>query len=109
MVTTMTASRIMAAAMVVPALIMLSACGVPAQTTLPDGSYAYRIDCGNASGGLNYCFEKAGKSCGAAGYSIVSRDGQLISSSTAAESERQVRVEAYQSNAKSILIKCGSS
>ncbi len=87
-------------------IALLSACATPLETTLADGSVAYRIDCSSARG-LNYCFEKAGKSCGAEGYSIVGRGGELISSSNAASSEQEARVLAYQSNRTSILVRCG--
>ena len=88
------------------AVALLGACATPLETTLADSTVAYRIDCSSARG-LNYCFEKAGKSCGADGYSIVGRDGQLISSGNAASSEQEARVLAYQSNRTSILIRCG--
>ena len=92
------------------ALSLLAACASqgPATTTLPDGSLAYRIDCGQGSGGMNFCFEKAGKSCGADGYTIVRPDGTFVSSSRANESERAVRVRQNQADRNSILITCGT-
>ena len=91
-----------------PALVLLAACAGPTTTTLADGSIAYRIDCGKSSQGMNYCFEKAGKSCGAEGYTIYDRQGQAISSSNAATSNDEPRTLAYDTAGNSILIRCGS-
>ena len=92
----------------IPALALLAACAAPVTTTLPDGSVAYRIDCGGSNEGLNFCFEKAGKSCGAEGYTIYDSQGQAITSSATAAGERAPRVLAYDSSGNSILIKCGT-
>ncbi len=92
----------------IPVLALLAACGAQTQTALPDGTMATRIDCSAQTGGLNFCFEKAGKSCGADGYTILARDGQAISSSNATETERIARIQSYQTDGNSILIKCGT-
>lgn len=91
-------------------LALLAACAAPSQTTtLPDGTVAYRIDCDATAAGLNYCFERAGKTCGATGYAIVSQDGRLISTSDVADSDRIEQVSAFDTgqNEDSILISCG--
>ncbi len=92
------------------AVSLLAACASqgPVTTTLPDGTLAYRIACGQGTGGMNFCFEKAGKSCGADGYTIVRPDGTVVSSSRANESEREVRVRQNQADRNSILITCGT-
>lgn len=87
---------------------LLSGCATPVETTLADGSVAYRIDCGGNTRGMNYCFEKAGKSCGAEGYSIVGRDGTVIATSAAAETDAEAVVRGFETDRNSILIKCGS-
>ena len=89
-------------------LALLAACATPTQTTLSDGTVAYRIDCDPSAAGMNYCFERAGKSCGAAGYTIVDEEGQMISRGDAADSATEGRVKAYVIDQNSILIKCGT-
>ncbi len=88
---------------------LLTACAAPVQTTtLADGSRAYLIDCEGTARGLNMCFEKAGKSCGAEGYTIVGKRGQRLSSSDVADAEMQDLMKAYATDKSSILVKCGS-
>lgn len=67
-----------------------------------------RIDCDGNSVGLNYCFERAGKSCGAAGYTIVDREGRIISKSRVADSDMEALVRQYATDKNSILVKCGA-
>ena len=86
---------------------LLSACAGPAQTTLADGTVAYRIDCASSAAGMNYCFEKAGKSCGANGYQIIGRDGQVLGDSEAASDNAKV-ITAWQTDRNSIYIRCDS-
>lgn len=91
-------------------LALVAACAAPSQTMLADGSVAYRIDCDATAQGMNYCFERAGKTCGAAGYMIVSQDGRLISTSDVADSDRASQVSAFDTgqNVDSIFVRCGS-
>ena len=89
-------------------LALLAACAAPTETTLADRSVAYRIDCAASGGGLNYCFEKAGKSCGAAGYTVYAEDGQTISRVSAGETDIRSVVSEYEGDQNSILIKCDS-
>lgn len=94
------------------AFAALTGCaGQPSTTTLADGTVAYRIDCGRNSGGLNFCFEKAGKSCGAEGYRIYDKEGRVISEGSAAAGDTNVIINPTGSgfNKNSILIKCGES
>ena len=91
-----------------PIFLLIAACAGSSTNTLPDGRSTLRIDCSAGVGGLNYCFEKAGKSCGAEGYTIVGRDGETISTSNAATSEREARLRAYDADANSINIVCGT-
>ena len=92
----------------VSALFLLSACAGPAQTTLADGSVAYQIDCDGSLAGLNRCFERAGKSCGAEGYMLVAQDGRVVSSSAAAGIGSEELVKGYEDDMNSIYFKCGS-
>lgn len=89
-------------------LALLAACGGTGQATLPDGTAALRIDCDGTAGGLNYCFERAGKSCGAAGYTIVDPDGQMLSDSDVADSDMESLVRAYDTDNNSVLVRCGT-
>ena len=89
-------------------MALVAACTAPPQTTLPDGSVAYLIECDGTTGGLNYCFERAGKSCGAAGYTIVGRDGRTLLTSDAIDSDTEAQVRAYETDQNSLLVRCGS-
>lgn len=101
-------NKILKAAFAGSVMTLLGACAAnPSTVTLPDGSVAYRIDCGGSSVGLNYCFEQAGKSCGAEGYSIVSPDGRVLSTSEVASTDPESLTVAFSTDTNSILIKCG--
>lgn len=92
----------------VSAAVLLSACAGPSQVTLADGTVAYRIDCDGTAAGMNYCFERAGKSCGADGYTVVDRNGSTISTSAVADQDAQALVRSYSTDQNSMLIKCGT-
>ena len=89
----------------VSTLVLLAACAGPAQTTLADGSVAYEIECDGSTAGLTRCFERAGKSCGAQGYMLVTPDGRLISSG---EADSSSLTKIYEDEMNRILFKCGS-
>lgn len=87
--------------------LVLTACaGGPTVATMPDGSYAYRIDCDGTARGLNYCLEKAGKSCGARGYRIVTPEGETVTTSAAVDGDAQALFKDYAADRNSILIQC---
>lgn len=88
-------------------LLVLAACAAPTQTTLSDGTVAIRIDCDASIGGMNYCLERAGKSCGAAGYRIVDQDGRTISSSAACGKDIDACIKVFETDQNSILVRCG--
>ena len=85
---------------------LFTACAAPGQTTLSDGSVAYQIECDGTAGGMNYCFERAGKSCGVAGYSIVDRNGQVLSATGVGDSDAEALARAYETDSNSILVRC---
>lgn len=91
-------------------LAILGACASgPSEVTLPDGSLATRIDCGGSTVGLNYCFEQAGKSCGAEGYKIVDpANGIVLSTSDLAAADPDSFTVAFSTDTKSIFIQCGT-
>jgi hypothetical protein len=88
-------------------LALLAACATPTQTRLSDGTLVYQIDCDPSALGMNYCFDRAGKTCGAAGYTIVDQDGQMISRDDATDMAAEARVKAYVADQNSILVRCG--
>lgn len=90
------------------ACLLLAGCAAPRTATLPDGTFAYRIDCDGTARGLNYCLEKAGKSCGARGYRIVTPEGETVTSSAAVEGDAQALFKDYAADRNSILIQCGA-
>ncbi len=102
----MTANRICTGLIAATVLSLLSACAGPARTTLSDGTVAYRIDCQASAAGMNYCFEKAGKSCGAVGYQIVDPNGIVLGDSEVAASDSVKVVKAWQTDRNSIYIRC---
>ena len=59
-----------------------------------------------SAAGMNYCFEKAGKSCGADGYLIVGADGTVLGDSEVAASDTVKVVKAWQTDRNSIYVRC---
>lgn len=104
----MTQNKAAQVSITVALMALLGACAAQTQATLSDGTVAYRIDCDGTTAGLNYCFEKAGKSCGADGYTIVDRNGRTISTSRAADADADSAVRKYEADKNSIFIKCGT-
>ena len=88
--------------------LFLAACAAPTQTTLPDGTVALLIDCEGTAAGMNYCFERAGKSCGADGYTIVDPTGERLSGSDVADEDIAGLVRQFQTDQSSILVRCGT-
>ena len=89
-------------------VVLLAACAAPTSTTLSDGTTATRIACDGTGRGLNYCFERAGKSCGAAGYTILDDSGRVLGKSDVADAGTDRLVRQYAEDQSSILIRCGS-
>lgn len=87
----------------IAAASLLSGCAAPQQTTLSDGSVAYRIDCDGTARGLNACLERAGRSCGAAGYVLIGDDGQRLSR---AGNDSQAMFKDFAGDRNSILFQC---
>jgi len=87
----------------------ISACAVAKKTYLSDGSEGFSISCDGAAVGINVCFEKAGSLCGAAGYSLINREGQVVPYGVATVSGGQAFVNYGSFNTKSIMIRCNTS
>ncbi|MGH8123711.1 MAG: hypothetical protein ACREPT_13170 [Rudaea sp.] len=84
--------------------ITMSACAIVNETYMPDGSKGYSISCDGAAVGINVCFEKAGNLCGAAGYDVIDREGQIVPFGVAS-----ANVATYGAfNTKSIMVRCKS-
>ncbi len=93
----------------IAALAGIGACASGPQTaTLADGTVAFRVECDGASSGMNYCFERAGKSCGANGYAIVDNNGQIVSGSNVTDADLGPITKAWQADQSSILVRCGT-
>ena len=98
----------------IAAVITISACAIVHETYLPDGSKGYSISCDGAAVGMNVCFEKAGDLCGAAGYDLINREGQIVPAGVAAATVQGTTTQfqgqgfatygAY--NTKSIMVRC---
>ena len=104
----MTMAKTLKLGLLMSAGAALTACATPTETTLADGSTALLIDCGGSTRGMNYCFEKAGKSCGADGYNIVGQDGRIIATGDAATTDPAAVVRNFDAETNNILVKCGT-
>ena len=91
-----------AACSLLPLAAMLAGCATATETHLQDGRKGYSIDCSGSAVPLNKCFEKAGEICGAKGYFVYDKNGQVIT--TAFATSQIVSVGAF--NTKGILIAC---
>ena len=89
----------------ISSVLLLAACAGPAQTTLADGSVAYQLECDGSQTGLQRCLERAGKTCGAQGYLLVTQDGRAVSSAPA---DSQVLTKVFEDDMNAILFKCDS-
>ena len=88
------------------AFLMLSGCAISKKVYLPSGENGYSISCDGAAVGINVCFEKAGALCGAKGYEILNREGQVIPTGLGIGSQQEAFVTAGAFSTKSIMIKC---
>ena len=104
----MTNTKAIMRGLAISASALLAACAATSETTLSDGTVALRIDCDGTAAGMNYCFERAGKSCGADGYTIVDPSGRMLSGSDVADTDLESLVRAYETDNNSVLIRCGS-
>ena len=93
---------------------LISSCAMVSETYMPDGSKGYSISCDGAAVGINVCFEKAGSLCGASGYDIINREGQIVPFGVGSASvsgspgyyQGQSFVTYGSFNTKSIMVKC---
>ena len=86
------------------ASILITSCAIANKTYLPDGTLGHSISCDGSAVGMNVCFEKAGEICGAKGYKLLNREGQVIYSGVYLREQGVSQFGAF--NSKSILIKC---
>lgn len=84
----------------------VTACAISKKTYLPDGSEGYSISCDGAAVGINVCFEKAGSICGANGYDVVNREGQVVPYGFGSATSNEAFVSYGSFNTKSIMIRC---
>lgn len=92
----------------------VAACAITKETYMPDGSKGYSISCDGAAVGMNVCFEKAGDICGASGYDLITREGQIVpfgvGSASVQGTRTQVQGQSFATygafNTKSIMVRC---
>lgn len=95
-------------------VMAISACAIVNETYMPDGSKGYSISCDGAAVGINVCYEKAGNLCGAAGYDLITREGQIVpfgvGTASVQGSATQVQGQSFATygafNTKSIMVRC---
>lgn len=96
------------------ATLTLASCAIVKDTYMPDGSKGYSISCDGAAVGINVCFEKAGDLCGASGYDLITREGQIIpfgvGSASIYGTLSQIQGQSFATygsfNTKSIMVRC---
>lgn len=66
-----------------PLIIMLviSGCATVKETYAPDGRKAYTLNCSGTARGWDKCYAAAGERCGSAGYDILERSDEPLSTS----------------------------
>ncbi|MEL7022826.1 MAG: hypothetical protein AAGL69_03700 [Pseudomonadota bacterium] len=84
----------------------LSACATPRLTELADGSAVYQVDCDGTPRGLNYCLEKAGRTCGAQAYILYADDGRRIAFGGDAQVSGEVAYKDFPGDRSKILFRC---
>lgn len=95
-------------------LANVAGCAIVKETYMPDGSKGYSISCDGAAVGMNVCLEKAGDLCGASGYDIITREGQVVpfgvASANLQGNSAQVQGQSIATygafNTKSIMVRC---
>jgi hypothetical protein len=84
----------------------LAGCAMSKQTYLPDGRLGHSISCDGTAVSMNYCYEKAGELCGAAGYDLITRENQTSPFGTASVSPSGGFGTYGAMNTKGILVAC---
>lgn len=95
-------------------VVTLTSCAIVKETYMADGSKGYSISCDGAAVGINVCFEKAGDLCGASGYDLLTREGQVIpfgiGSASVQGTSTYVQGQSFATygafNTKSIMVRC---
>lgn len=64
---------------VLAAALPLTGCISSKQLIGPSGQPAYAISCNGGPNSWNDCFERAGEICGAKGYELLERNGEVVS------------------------------
>ena len=86
--------------------LVLAGCAAPRLTSLADGRSVYQIDCDGTPRGLNYCLEKAGRTCGARAYTLYAEDGRRISFGGDSEISGEVAYKDFPGDRSQILFLC---
>jgi uncharacterized protein YceK len=64
------------------AVLAISGCANVGKTYTPDGRKGYTVDCGGPYRGWNMCYESAGELCKEAGYDILDKTSESVSSAS---------------------------
>lgn len=62
------------------AMALLSGCASVTESYAPDGRKAYALNCSGTARGWDKCLSKAGELCKTAGYDVLDRSGETVSS-----------------------------
>lgn len=62
--------------------VAITGCATQKSVYLPDGRQGHSINCSGSALSWDLCYQKAGETCKAAGYEILSKDGEQGSSVT---------------------------
>lgn len=81
---------------------LVSGCVAPKRIRLPDGNQGYAITCNGSARTWNWCYEQAGKACGAAGYDVLTQDGEQSPNGVATQYGAMIGSNVT----RSMLIRC---
>jgi hypothetical protein len=88
--------------LILPTLLLLTACATVSETAAPDGRKAYALNCSGAARGWDKCLKAAGDICGAKGYDVIDRSSESMAAFGGSSSGFGGSV----SNDRSMMIAC---
>lgn len=84
-------------------ILGLAGCATVHKSYAPDGSRAYTLNCSGLARGWDKCFEAAGNLCGTAGYSVIDRSDERMSTLGGGPSG----FFGARTNERAMVIECG--
>jgi len=88
------------------ASLVLVACATVHESYAPDGRKAYSLNCSGTARGWDKCYSAAGNICAAAGYDVLDRTSEDVSSASAGGNSGGFGAFAVKTNERSMLIAC---